>query len=1111
MANLSNINNILRTNSTGVGIFDDAGTYPLEISSATTAGMRLINTAAAKYDVYANASEEFIITKVTVGERLSISSGGAITFNDAYTFPTDVTTTNNYVLTAQTDGTTAWAAEGSTGTVTSIATTSPIEGGTITGSGTITHAAQTDTETTSSETLAHDGTFTAYTSVTTNATGHVSAHTLKTYTLPSAGGMEDWIIAGDTGTTTITDGDTVTIAGGTNVTTSESAGTVTINSTDQYVGTLTQIDMPNTGPGEGGILVTNGTGPVVDIGIEYIGGDNIISTAWAGSGTVPTDAHILWADTATVTPALRKVFYSPVSDLPFASSGASGTVTSVSGGDGITVSGATTVTPVVSVDYTTTLSANLISSALSSTITVPDDDEILILKSSGSSINTVERTKVSKLNFTNNTGTLTAVTGTAPVVSSGGTTPAISMAAATGSVNGYLTSADWTTFNNKTSNSGTVTSVGYTHAGNAFTVGGQPVTSSGTIAVTMAGTTAQYIRGDGSLATYSGGSGTVTSITLAADSGSGSAITTSGTFTFTGGTNVTTSVSGTTVTINSTDQYTGTVTNIAAGIGLDTASGSAITSTGTILVDYGPGTGNIITLSTAGAAGGTDIDEAADYFMWSDTAATKTVKHSLIQDLPFTNNAGTVTSVAALTLGTTGTDLSSTVTGGTGAAIITLQVPSASAANRGALTAADWTTFNNKTGNLGTVTSVAGSAGTGISISGSPITSSGTLTITNTGVTSIVAGTNISISGATGAVTVNSTDQYTGTVSGTGTATRVAFWSASDTLSSNANLYWDNVNSRLGIGTDTPDELLHLYKASGNTGLEIEAVSGGDPIIRFVSANNRTGDIFYTDATTLAKFSYDHTAQAFKTYAHNNTTVDFYVSETEAYFPSQDVGIGTTAPSSLLHLKKTTDAFQALIIETTASAPTSNSVGSKFINSSGSLYMFIDNSAGDYGPTGGTGAGSAYAGNFRLTGAYPLQFATSDTLRMTIDSSGNVQFAAYGAGTLVTDASGNITASSDSSLKTRVYEKISGLDEVLELQPKAYYWNKDEKKNIEFGFFADEVKDVIPEAAPLHKDGTYGLLDRGIIAALVNSIQELKAEIEELKNKPCICDKCNCK
>jgi hypothetical protein len=47
------------------------------------------------------------------------------------------------------------------------------------------------------------------------------------------------------------------------------------------------------------------------------------------------------------------------------------------------------------------------------------------------------------------TGTVTSVTGTAPVVSSGGNTPAISMAAATGSVNGYLTSTDWNTFNSK--------------------------------------------------------------------------------------------------------------------------------------------------------------------------------------------------------------------------------------------------------------------------------------------------------------------------------------------------------------------------------------------------------------------------------------------------------------------------------------------------------------------------------------------------------------------------------------------------------------------------------------------------------------------------------------
>ena len=58
---------------------------------------------------------------------------------------------------------------------------------------------------------------------------------------------------------------------------------------------------------------------------------------------------------------------------------------------------------------------------------------------------------------------------------------------------------------------------------------------------------------------------------------------------------------------------------------------------------------------------------------------------------------GTVTSVAALTIGTTGTDVGSSVATGTTTPVITLNIPTASAANRGALSAADWTTFNGKT------------------------------------------------------------------------------------------------------------------------------------------------------------------------------------------------------------------------------------------------------------------------------------------------------------------------------------------------------------------------------------------------------------------------------
>jgi hypothetical protein len=57
------------------------------------------------------------------------------------------------------------------------------------------------------------------------------------------------------------------------------------------------------------------------------------------------------------------------------------------------------------------------------------------------------------------TGTVTSVTGTAPVASSGGTTPVISMAAANTSTNGYLTSTDWNTFNSKQPAGTYVTSV----------------------------------------------------------------------------------------------------------------------------------------------------------------------------------------------------------------------------------------------------------------------------------------------------------------------------------------------------------------------------------------------------------------------------------------------------------------------------------------------------------------------------------------------------------------------------------------------------------------------------------------------------------------------------
>lgn len=85
--------------------------------------------------------------------------------------------------------------------------------------------------------------------------------------------------------------------------------------------------------------------------------------------------------------------------------------------------------------------------------------------------------------------------------------------------------------------SGTVTSVGLSMP-NGFTISGSPITTSGTLLVTGAGTTSQYLRGDGTLATFPTiGSGTVTSVGLSMPSAftvSSSPITTSGSISVTG-------------------------------------------------------------------------------------------------------------------------------------------------------------------------------------------------------------------------------------------------------------------------------------------------------------------------------------------------------------------------------------------------------------------------------------------------------------------------------------------------------------------------------------------------------------------------------------------------
>ena len=211
--------------------------------------------------------------------------------------------------------------------------------------------------------------------------------------------------------------------------------------------------------------------------------------------------------------------------------------------------------------------------------------------------------------------------------------------AASSSANGYLTSTDWSTFNGKE---------------NALTFSSPLSRATNTISIPAASSSVNGYLTSTDWSTFNGkGSGTVTSV-----SGTGS---TAGL-----------SLSGS-VTTSGSLTLSGTLSTPVSTINDSTTVGQ-----------------NLVKLTNPSAI--TFLRVNADNTV--STLDATTFRTAIGAGTSSTN--GTVTSVAALTLGTSGTDLGSSVATGTTTPVITLNVPTASATNRGALSSTDWSTFNGK-------------------------------------------------------------------------------------------------------------------------------------------------------------------------------------------------------------------------------------------------------------------------------------------------------------------------------------------------------------------------------------------------------------------------------
>ena len=202
-----------------------------------------------------------------------------------------------------------------------------------------------------------------------------------------------------------------------------------------------------------------------------------------------------------------------------------------------------------------------------------------------------------------------------------------------------------------------------------------------------------------------------------------------------------------------------------------------------------------------GTSGSTNLNGITDWvigdwLLFNGTVWQKIDQTNLVTSVngqTGTVSVGTVTSVSALTLGTSGTDLSSTVATSTTTPVITLNVPTASATNRGVLSSADWTTFNNK--GSGTVTSVSGTTGRITSTGGAtPVLdlTSGVATAGTTGSASLIPVITIDTYGRVTGITTASNPQGTVT-SVTGTSPIVSSGGATPAISL-ASGYGDTLN-----------------------------------------------------------------------------------------------------------------------------------------------------------------------------------------------------------------------------------------------------------------------------------------------------------------------------
>ena len=315
---------------------------------------------------------------------------------------------------------------------------------------------------------------------------------------------------------------------------------------------------------------------------------------------------------------------------------------------------------------------------------------------------------------------------------------------------------------------------------------------------------------------------------------------------------------------------------------------------------------------------------------------------------------------------------------------------------------------------------------------------------------------------------------------------RLGFW----TLNGNGGtpierMSIDN-NGNVGIGTTAP---------SGAAGLAL-AINGGASQTRIALKNSFTGDAAADGFQILLDAGSADVALEIR----ETGSMRFATSDTER--------MRITSAGNLL-VGLTSSTYETTNRTSIVANGTSSSLFGLVVGGVNKGYMFADGTnilLMSEAASGFMSFGTNNTERMRITSGGDVCInatATSGSAKLYVNGLavfGSVQVGSLGTGT-VYSSSGTLTNTnpSDKRLKENITPITYGLNEILKLNPVSFDWKNDNNKNKQFGFIAQEVQKVMPEAVI---EGEYlGLEKDAIYTALINAIKELKAEIDELKNK----------